>query len=160
MQKHEILTLGRIAVNTCNSVNSSGELLMKPAGYRGWTWQSTSRFKKVLTMVYNTQNHSNKAENNVYETGSVSVLRWGELRETSTLLSPLERAKLSPVLRLALCKGLNGVNVYLPSSEDRSWFSEMLCFLVFRISDDGQSPKSQWFWIQELQSYLRGGGGN
>jgi hypothetical protein len=55
-------------------------------------------------MVYNTQNYwvsglcqssgiLNTRKHNVPETGSVSVLRWGE---TPTRLDPLERANLDP----------------------------------------------------------------
>jgi hypothetical protein len=81
-----------------------------------------SRFEKVLTMVYNTQNYwvfglsplprilRTTKEHDVSETGSVSILRWrGE--KTRTLLCPLERSNL---------------NQWIP--------------------DDGQSPKTQQFW--------------
>jgi hypothetical protein len=63
----------------------------------------TSRFHRVLTMVYNTQNYSvfglfpssdilETRKQDVSETGSVSVLRWGGM--TPTQLGPLERANL------------------------------------------------------------------
>jgi hypothetical protein len=75
-----------------------------------------SRFWRVLTMVYNTQNYwvfqlfpssgiLESRKHDVLETGSLSILRWkGE--KTPTQLSPLERANLNhwttPVIALVL----------------------------------------------------------
>jgi hypothetical protein len=82
---------------------------------------------------------------NVSETGSVSVLTWGE--ETSKLLGSLEGANLSywttdyKWLRLALSKGLNRVCV--PSAHLRAEidpFSETFCFIVFTIPGKARSP--------------------
>jgi hypothetical protein len=64
------------------------------------------RYYRVPTMVYNTQKYwvfglclssgfflnTKEKKNNVSETGSVSVFRWGK---TPTLLGPLERANLN-----------------------------------------------------------------
>jgi hypothetical protein len=79
--------------------------------------------------ILNTRKHDGS------ETGSVSALRWGE-GKTHTLLGPLERANL---------KGPNRVGVF-PSPHLRTETDlvfETLCFLVFRILDDGQSPQTQ-----------------
>jgi hypothetical protein len=59
-------------------------------------------------------------KHNVSETGSVSVLRWGE---DTYSVGPLRKSK--------------------PQSSDRGPVCETLCFLVCRIPDDGQSPKTQ-----------------
>jgi hypothetical protein len=51
-------------------------------------------------------------------------------------------------LRLALSKGPNGVGVFAPHLRtETDPFSETSCFLVSRIPDDGQSPKTQEFWV-------------
>jgi hypothetical protein len=54
---------------------------------------------------------------------------------------PLEKLKYNitnTALRLALSKGPNRVDISLPSLEDgKDPVSETLCFLVFRIPDDG-----------------------
>jgi hypothetical protein len=72
-------------------------------------------------------------EHNVLETGSLSVLRRGG--KTPTLLGPLERA---------ISKGRNRVGVFPPRLRtETDPVSETLCFLVFRISDDERSPKTQ-----------------
>jgi hypothetical protein len=76
-------------------------------------------------MVYNIQNYwgfwtfsivryLENRKHDVLETGSVSVLRWGE-RETPTQLGPLEIA--NQWLSLALSKGSYWVGVF-PSPED------------------------------------------
>jgi hypothetical protein len=47
-------------------------------------------------------------------------------------------------LRLALSKGPNTVDVSLPSPEtETNPVSETLCFPVFRIEDDVQSPETE-----------------
>jgi hypothetical protein len=68
-------------------------------------------------------------------------MRW----ETPTLLDPLENAILkAQLLRLVLATEPNRVGVSLPDLRtDTDPVSETLCFLVFRIPDDGQGPKSQ-----------------
>jgi hypothetical protein len=61
------------------------------------------------------------------------------------MLGPLERANLQAHwLRLALSKGPNRVCVF-PSHlrTDTDPVSETLCFLTFRIPDDGQNPESE-----------------
>jgi hypothetical protein len=61
------------------------------------------------------------------------------------VLDPLERAYLNHCrwLRLALSKGPNTVGVSPPHLRtETDPVSEMLCFLVFRIPDDGPSPKT------------------
>jgi hypothetical protein len=84
-------------------------------------------------MVYNTQNYwvfgvcpspgiLKTRKRNVSETGSISMLRRGG--KTPTQLAPLERANL----------------FHLKAETDQ--VSEMLCFLVSRILDDGRSPKN------------------
>jgi hypothetical protein len=47
--------------------------------------------------------------------------------------------------KLALSEGPNKVDVSLPSLEDGKHiqFSETLCFIIFRIPDDGQGPETQ-----------------
>jgi hypothetical protein len=72
----------------------------------------------------------------------------GEGTEASTLLGPLERARVQG-LRLALSKGPIRVDASLPlpEVENRSSFC---VFYLFRILDDGQSPKTQWFRPSEL----------
>jgi hypothetical protein len=60
-------------------------------------------------------------------------------RETRNLLGPLERANLSH-----WSNRVGRVGVSLPSPEDgNKLVSETLWFLVFIISDDGQSPETQ-----------------
>jgi hypothetical protein len=46
-------------------------------------------------------------------------------------------------VRLALSKGLNRVRVFPHLKMETDPVSKMLCFLVSRILDDDQSPKSQ-----------------
>jgi hypothetical protein len=55
------------------------------------------------------------------------------------------------LLSSALSKGPNGVGVSLPLPHlwEAVPDSEMLCFLVFRISNKWQSPEIQWFWAYE-----------
>jgi hypothetical protein len=60
-----------------------------------------------------------------------------------TLSGPFERAKSGD--RLTLSKGPNRVGVYPPPSPEdgnRSSFRNVVCFVVSRIPDDGQSPKN------------------
>jgi hypothetical protein len=88
---------------------------------------------RVLTMMYNIQNHctlsivrsSKNLENMAFWSS-------GEGRETPTLLGLLERANLNHWSRMETD----------PVSET--------FFLVFRISDDGQSPEFQWFWSSRI----------
>jgi hypothetical protein len=59
-------------------------------------------------------------------------------------------------LRLALSKGPKRVGVSSSPHlrTETSSVSETLCFLVFRIPDDGQSPETQWFWDQDKLDFL------
>jgi hypothetical protein len=76
---------------------------------------------------------------NVSVAGPVSVFRCGE-EDTYTLWSQW--------LRLTLSQGLNIVRVSLPLPEDgnKSSFGNVV-FQLLRIPDDGQSPRTKWFWI-------------
>jgi hypothetical protein len=91
-------------------------------------------------MTYNTQNYwvsglcplsgiLNTRKHNVSETGPVSVLMG--VKETPTLLGPLERANL------------NHWSSPLILRTETDLVSETLCFLVFKIPDDGLSPEAQ-----------------
>jgi hypothetical protein len=82
------------------------------------------RFWKVLTTVYETQN--------------CWVVR---LCPSSGVL---ETRKHSQWLRLTLSTGSNWVRIFPPHLRNETDpISEALCFLVSRIPDDGQSPKTQ-----------------
>jgi hypothetical protein len=72
-------------------------------------------------------------------------------RETLTVFGPLKRANLNQWLkssfqrlRLAFSMGPNRISVSFPHlrTETNPVF-ETLCFLVFRIPDDGHSPETQ-----------------
>jgi hypothetical protein len=107
----------------------------------------TNKIRGILTMVFNTQNYwvselcptsriLNTRKNNVSETGSVSVLRWGD-GDTYSVGSLRKSKPLS---------------------------LETLCFLVFRIPDNGESPNTHWLWmnkirleVHELQKYTSHG---
>jgi hypothetical protein len=55
---------------------------------------------------------------------------------------------LCPTLRLALSKELNRIGVSFPSLDEwnRTHFRNVVIQL-FRISKDGRSPLTQWFWV-------------
>jgi hypothetical protein len=102
-------------------------------------------------MVYNTQNHCffwgggfcpssgilETRKHNVSETGSVSVLRLGGEDTYSVGSRP---------------------NPHSLRTETDA-VSEKLCFLVSRIPDDGQNPKTQRFWVDNLSLWCPQWGG-
>jgi hypothetical protein len=60
-----------------------------------------------------------------------------------------------PVIEVSSFKGPNWVHVsrsHLRTETDP--VSETLCFLVFSIPDEGQSPETQWFWAYRNISCL------
>jgi hypothetical protein len=97
-------------------------------------------------MICNTQNYwvfglcpssgiLETRKHNVSESWYVSVLRWRGIGVVHWL-------------RLALSKGPNTKYVSSPHLRtETDPLSETLCFLVSRIPDDGQSPKTQQFWV-------------
>jgi hypothetical protein len=102
-------------------------------------------FWRILTIVYNTQVYwffwtfpssgiLETRKHEVSETGSVSVLRW-EGEKTPTQLGPLERANLNH----------SSPGVFSPShlKTETDPVSEMSCFLVSRIPDDGKVKKKK-----------------
>jgi hypothetical protein len=66
----------------------------------------------------------------------------GEGREAATTLGPLERAKLNgPVTEVSITKVSNRSPLHLRTEVDP--ITESLCFIIFRIPNDGQSPETQ-----------------
>jgi hypothetical protein len=77
----------------------------------------------------------------------ISIIWYRSLR--SAIASQSERFMEVQWLRLALSKGPNWVRVF---HSPLTWRRKQIqfpkcCFLVPRIPDDGQSPKTQWFWV-------------
>jgi hypothetical protein len=102
--------------------------------------------QRVLTMVYNTQNSWGFGLFPLFgilETKNTMFRNWICFRpqvrgEDTSQLGPLERANLS------LSKGPKRVGVFPPHLRtETDPVSETLCFLVSRIPNDGQSPKTQ-----------------
>jgi hypothetical protein len=60
----------------------------------------------------------------------------GERKETPTLLSHLERVDPTEL-----------ISPSLHMRRETDPVSETMCFLVFRIPDDGRSPQTQYFWV-------------
>jgi hypothetical protein len=65
-----------------------------------------------------------------------------------------ETQSLDQWLRLALSKGPNRVGASPSYLRTETFIFQKLCFLLFRIPDDGQSPEAQWFWVSFLSYNL------
>jgi hypothetical protein len=70
-------------------------------------------------------------------------------RDTHThILCWVHQKELISITGPDLSKGPNRVCVSPPHLRTEiDPVSEALCFLVFRIPDDGRSPETQWFWV-------------
>jgi hypothetical protein len=83
---------------------------------------------------------------NVSENGTVSVFRWVVRHLLFWVLQKELTSITGSSWRFALSKGPNGVSPPHVRTETDP-VSETLCFIGFRILDDGQSPKTQQFWV-------------
>jgi hypothetical protein len=64
-----------------------------------WRWRTTLRMTAFLHFLHRPEFEICTGNYNLWEAGSISVLRWG--KETHTLLGPLERASLNHLSHLS-----------------------------------------------------------
>jgi hypothetical protein len=100
-----------------------------------WWWCITHRINGFLNLLHHPEEDK---KHDISETGSVSILRWGE---TPTLLGPSER--VVQWLRLTLSKGPNRVGVSLHLRMETDPVSETSCFLSSNSLESGQWTKSE-----------------
>jgi hypothetical protein len=105
----------------------------------------TSRIRKVpsnhrVSVLCSSSGSLNTRRHDVPETGQFPSS--GEGTKTFILLGPFQKANFN--YWSTDSKGPNRVDLFLPHLRmETEQIFEMLCFLVFRISDDGQGPGTQ-----------------